>query len=169
VREPTAREIAARAGVSLRLVFHHFDDMEQLLRAAVSVQVERHWSQLRPVSAHLPLEERVSQVVKQRESLFEAITPVRRAADRIEPGSPTITAQLSNARQVLREGLDEAFGPELSRCGRERSDLLDSLEACASWENWDQLRRRMGLRPASARRVVTRTLLSLLIATTRNR
>lgn len=162
VDEPTAREVAAKAGVSLRLVFHHFDDMEELLRTAVAIQVERHWSRMGPVDPTLPVVERVAQVVQRRESLFEAISPVRRAAARVEPGSPTVSERLLAGRRALRRGLQEAFASELSRSGRNRSEMLDALESAASWETWDQLRRRMGLRPAAARRVMTRTLLALL-------
>lgn len=165
IAEPTAREVSARAGVSLRLVFHHFDDMEQLLRAAVKVQVERHWDHLRPVDPSLPVGERVAQIVRQRESLFEAISPVRRAAARVEAASPTVAGELSNARLVLRGAVQRAFGPELQAAGPARAELLDALEAAASWETWDQLRRRMGLGPAAARRVVIRTVISLLEST----
>jgi AcrR family transcriptional regulator len=167
VDDPTAREVAAKAGVSLRLVFHHFNDMEELLRTAVAVQVERHWSRMRPVDPTLPVVERVSQVVQQRESLFEAISPVRRAAARVEPGSPTVSERLDAARRALRRGVQEAFASELSGAGRNRPEMLDALESAASWETWDQLRRRMGLRPAAARRVMTRTLLALLSNTNR--
>jgi AcrR family transcriptional regulator len=162
VGEPTAREVSARAGVSLRLVFHHFDDMEQLLRTAVAVQADRHWSRLRPVDPSLPAEERVAQVVRQREALFEAISPVRRAAARVEAGSPTVAAELSNARLALRRALEKVFSSELEAAGSERGELLDALEAATSWEGWEQLRRRMGLAPTAARRVVTRTVFSLL-------
>lgn len=167
VDEPTARQVAAKAGVSLRLVFHHFDDMEELLRTAVAIQVERHWSRVRPVDPTLPVVERVAQLVHQRESLFEAITPVRRAAGRVEPGSPTVSDRLAAARRALRRGVQEAFASELSGAGRNRPEILDALESAASWETWDQLRRRMGLRPAAARRVMTRTLLALLSNTDR--
>ena len=162
VEEPTARAVASEAGVSLRLVFHHFDDMEQLLRAAVEVQIERHWSHLKPVDPSLPTAERVALIVRQRESLFEAISPTRRAADRLEAGSPTVSGQLANARSALRAGLEDAFRRELPASRRDRTELLDALEAAGSWENWDQLRRRMQLRPAASRRVMTRTLVALL-------
>ncbi len=51
VARPTARQVAEQAGVSLRLVFHHFEDMESLLESAVDVQVERHWKNLEVVSS----------------------------------------------------------------------------------------------------------------------
>lgn len=164
--QPSAREIAERAGVSLRLVFHHFDDMEQVLRAAVEIQVERHWSRLRPVPATAPLDERIEQLVRQREVLYEAIAPVRRAAARAEQSSPTVAEELGRARLQLRGGIESAFERELAKpgdLGRAGSkELLDALEAAGSWETWDLLRGRMGLGRAGARRVVVRMFKSLL-------
>lgn len=156
--QPAAREIAERAGVSLRLVFHHFEDMEQLLRSAVAVQVERHWSRLRPVDPALPLGERTDRIVRQREALYEAIAPVRRAAARVEIGSPTVAAELDRARTELRRGLEAAFRPETAG----DSTLVDALEVATSWETWEQLRRRMALGRTAARKVMVRMVESLL-------
>lgn len=158
--QPSARDIAERAGVSLRLVFHHFDDMEQVLRAAVSVQVDRHWNRLQAVDPLLPLDERTSKVVRQRETLYEAIAPVRRAAARAEQSSPTVAAELTRARLQLRHGIESAFDAELRGSGAK--ELLDALEAAASWETWELLRGRMGLSRSAARRVVVRMMKSLL-------
>ena len=156
--QPAAREIAERAGVSLRLVFHHFEDMEQLLRSAVAVQVERHWSGLRPVDPALPLGERTDRIVRQRETLYEAIAPVRRAAARVETGSPTVAAELDRARTELRRGLEAAFRPETAG----DPTLVDALEVATSWETWEQLRRRMALGRTAARKVMVRMVKSLL-------
>jgi len=161
---PTARAVAARAGVSQRIVFHHFDDVEGVLREAVAVQVERHWSKLRPIDPALSTENKVTLVVRQRSALFEAISPMRRAAALAEDSSPTVAAQLARAQRGLRNALAQAFQPELDDAGAGpgRSDLLDALELCSGWETWDQLRRRMGHGPAAARRVMTRLLVAAL-------
>ena len=66
--QPTARRIAERAGVSLRLVFHHFDDLESILYHAVRIQEQRHWRHIRPVEPTLPVDERVARVVRQRDT-----------------------------------------------------------------------------------------------------
>lgn len=158
--QPSAREIAERAGVSLRLVFHHFEAMEQVLRAAVAVQVERHWSRLEAVDRALPVTERIDRLVRQREALYEAIAPVRRAAARVEPSSVTVTAELAHARRLLRRGIEETFAPELGR--NPGKELIDALDASASWETWDLLRTRMGTGRAASRRVVVRIMTSLL-------
>lgn len=155
---PTARAVAERAGVSPRIVFHHFDDMESVLRHTVAVQVERHWSTLSPIDPALSTEDKVARLVRQRSALFDAIEPVRRAAALVEHRSPTISAQLDRAQRTLRAGLAETFAPELEATGTGRTEMLDMLEVSAGWETWDQLRRRLGHGPAAARRVMTSLL-----------
>jgi AcrR family transcriptional regulator len=92
---PTAKEIAARAGVSVRLVFHHFEDLDALYSAVARTQIERHWRPIRPVPPDLPLPERIERTVAQRVALFETISPVRRRAVTLAP-----------RHQAVAEGLD---------------------------------------------------------------
>jgi len=151
---PTANRIAQRAGVSLRLVFHHFDDLESVLRAAVAVQEERHWHRFRPVSPSLPLEERIRAVVRQRADVFRAVLPVRRAADRLIDTSPTVAAETARVRNALRSQLAETFAPELERldpnAGR---GVLDALDVAVSWATFDQMQRH-GRSVAACRRTM---------------
>jgi TetR/AcrR family transcriptional regulator, regulator of autoinduction and epiphytic fitness len=152
--QPTARAVATRAGVSPRLVFHHFADMESILRAAVTVQAQRHWRGLSPVDPALPLPERVRRLVRQRVRLFEAVGPVRRAALQMEQSSAVISAELHHSRRSLRQQLVHAFSPELERAGGHRGRVLDALEVAAGFESFEQLRRGMKLGPAAAGRVM---------------
>lgn len=161
VAEPTARQLAERAGVSPRIVFHHYEDMEQVLRMAVAIQAERHWSRLEPIDPALPLADRIDRLVRQRGTLFDAIAPVRRAAAVVEQRSPTVATELARSRRVLRREVRELFRRELPEAGR-HGDLMAALEVAAGWDTWEQLRRDMGRSPAAARRVVTVTLTSLL-------
>ncbi|MHB8593922.1 MAG: hypothetical protein ACYDB3_06250, partial [Acidimicrobiales bacterium] len=137
-------------------VFHHFDDMEQVLRAAVAVQVERHWRRLRVIDPALGRAERIDHLVRQRAWLYERISPVRRAAAVVEHTSPTVAAELAHARRRLRAQLEDAFGSELASRGPSGSaGLLDALELSTSWEAWEQLRQCMGRSAAEAGRVMT--------------
>ena len=43
--EPTARDVARRAGVSLRLVFHHFADLDDLYAFVAALEFRRQWSE----------------------------------------------------------------------------------------------------------------------------
>jgi len=162
--QPTARRIATRAGVSLRLVFHHFDDLESILRDAVRIQEQRHWHHIRPVASTLPVDERVMRIVRQRATVFGATAPVRRAAEHLVSNSPTVVAELMRGREWLRSQLAATFAPEIGsrRHGKARL-LLDALEVATSWETWEQLE-RLGRSPSNRRRameVLTRAVLSL--------
>jgi AcrR family transcriptional regulator len=155
VERPTARQVAERAGVSLRLVFHHFEDMESVLQSAVAIQVERHWQKLRPVAAHGDLAKRVKDTVRERAQLYEAIAPVRRAARLAAGRSPTVASQLEAARMLLRSQLRQTFSPELTEhTGAKQRELLDALEVSTSFETWDHLRKQSGRSLAAARQVV---------------
>jgi AcrR family transcriptional regulator len=162
--QPTARRIAARAGVSLRLVFHHFDDLESILQAAVKIQEQRHWSNLRPVDPALPVDERIARVVRQRTRVFQAVAPVRRSAEQLKLSSPTLAAELERAGEWLRRELQATFTPELaSRSRAEARLVLDALEVVTSWETWEQLV-RLGRTASMCRRTMealTRAALSL--------
>jgi AcrR family transcriptional regulator len=166
VARPTARQVAERAGVSLRLVFHHFEDMESLLESAVDVQVERHWKNLEVVSSEGDLRERVKATVNQRARLFNAIAPVRRAAAQAAGSSPTLARQLDSSRSLLSSRLRQTFSPELSMQIDGSSptcrELLDALEVATSFETWDQLRRHAGRSTPATCQVVERLIFGVL-------
>jgi TetR/AcrR family transcriptional regulator, regulator of autoinduction and epiphytic fitness len=157
--QPTAKRVAERAGVALRSVFHHFDDLESVLAAAARLQAQRHWHLVEPVRPDLPLGERVAQVVAQRSALFERIAPARRAALLVEHDSPVVRAWLEEGRATLRRQLAATFAPEVAGDGRE---VLAALDVSASWTTWESLRRRQGLSVGAARRVLTRMLTALV-------
>jgi AcrR family transcriptional regulator len=151
---PTARRIAERAGVSLRLVFHHFDDLESILGTAVEIQEQRHWRHIQPVVPTLLIADRVARVVRQRVAVFQAVAPVRRSADLFKDSSPVVAAELDRGRQWLRNQLRATFAPELElRRPAEAQVLLDSLEVATSWETWEQLQ-RLGRTPSACRRTM---------------
>lgn len=159
---PTAKAVAARAGVSVRLVFHHFEDMETLYRMVLDMQLDLHWGAVRDVDPTLPLAERVERTVLQRSRLFDAITPVHRAAVALSARREDIADALAETDGLLREWAQATFGPELGGAGRERRELLASLDAAASWEAWEHLRRVQRLSAPASRRAMARTLAALL-------
>ncbi len=159
---PTAKEVAARAGVSVRLVFHHFEDMDALHRAVARAQFDRHWRGLRPVPDDLTLGQRIDRTVLQRARLFDAVAPVRRQAFLLAVRHQGIAQSLDLTDKLLRDRLEETFADELQAAGGGRRDLLAAVEVASSWETWDRLRRAQGLSGAAARRVVARTLRALL-------
>ncbi len=160
---PTAARVAERAGVSLRLVHHHFKDREALFVAAMDRQREHLEPYVQPVPTDRPLAERLGAFVKNRASLFEVMGPVRRAGMTEEPHSPIVHASLSAIRAVKRNQVEQVFEPELAaRSGAARADLLAAACTAASWSAWEELRTHQGLSVVRARRVMKRVLSTLL-------
>jgi len=85
--KPPAPRIAEKAGVSLRSIYQHFEDLEALFAAAHSRYTERLLATVAEIPAEGPFEERLEAFVEQRAHLLEFITPARRAALLQEPFS----------------------------------------------------------------------------------
>lgn len=138
---PTAPRVADRAGVSVRSVFQHFDELERLHAAVAERLVDRVAVLLVPVPPDLPLPERIDRFVAQRTALLEAVTPIRRAAEVHGPFSEEITARLRDGQAFLRAELEQTFAPELDALpDGERRLVLDGLDLALGWGTWDALR-----------------------------
>jgi AcrR family transcriptional regulator len=156
---PATREIAQRAGVSLRTVFQHFDDIDTLYAAVAQRQVQRLWSKLEPLPASdEPLVLRVDAVIRQRAQLYEVIGPVRRAAAGANSTSPALLHGLARSEAFLRRQIAETFEPELAG----DADRLAAADFAASWEAWEGLRRGSRRSVPAASRILRVLLLAVL-------
>lgn len=154
---PTAQAIAARAGVSTRSVFHHFDDLDALFADAADLQTRRHWHLLEVATRDL------EEALVRRAELFERIGATRRFAAAREHDSPVLAERLGESRAALRRHLRGALGSDLR--GVDRATVA-AVEAAASWEMWEVLRRHQGLSVNSAITAV-RTLVEHTLQPTR--
>jgi len=160
---PTALEIAERAGVSLRSVFQHFEDMDSLYAAVADAQMARlaHFISQEPAKG--PLHARIQAFVDRRAELLETITPVRRAALLQEPFSQVLAERLRWAHEMAREEIERTFAPELSRIfAGERGDIVWALDVATNWSAWDTSRRMNGLSIGVSKRVMERMIIALL-------
>ena len=165
--QPTAARVAERAGVSLRLVFQHFADLEALYAEVADRQAKR----LRPLligpTSAGPLADRVQAFVTRRAQALETIAPVRRAALLRAPFSPVLTQRLQYARRLARAQVDSVFRPELARhAPSTRQELRAALFVATGFSSWEVLRRHQRLPVAQAQRVMARTVRALLKETT---
>lgn len=161
--QPTARDIAERAGVSLRSVFQHFTDLEQLYAAAGRRELAKLVAMMEPISTEVALAERLDAFVAQRVRILETLSPVARAARVREPFSPQLQANRDELLRVAREQCERVFAPEIRlRRGRTRAELVDALTLAGNWSSWYSLREELGLSVARASRVLQTTLASLL-------
>lgn len=159
---PTAPRLAERAGVSVRSVFQHFDDLPSLHIAVTQRIAERMSALLVPADTDLPLGPRIERFVEHRSALLEALTPFQRAAQVHSPFAPEIRLAITQSASYLGNEVAATFAPELDACEPgEREELLEALTAAASWATWDVVRER-GVPLERARGVMARTLRALL-------
>jgi AcrR family transcriptional regulator len=160
---PTAPRVAERAGVSLRTVFHHFEDLEALFSMAAQRQMQRRLADVPLIGAEGPLADRIDAFVSARAAALEAISPVRRSGLLSEPFSRVIRRHLAWIRRRGRREIERVFASELkARPAAARRDLLEALTVAASWSTWEALRAHQELSPTHARRVMKRMLTALL-------
>ena len=168
--EPTARAVAQRAGVSLRLVFHHFAEMDDLYHFVAALLLRRQWSAMPCISSKLALATRLERTVAHRAALYEEISPIRRALVRRIPTSKGVTATIAASDALLLEDLKATFEPELAALSpNSRLEVLEAMDVATSWEAWERLRTSSLLQSRGARRVMTRMLEALCAPAAGNR
>jgi len=160
--DPTAKAVARRAGVSLRLVFHHFVDMDDLYQLVATLQLRRQWSDMPQVSPGLALSTRIERTVAHRAVLFEESSAVRRALLCRVPKSPGVRQAVAAADNLFLEDLRATFAPELAGLATTtRAEYLGAMDTGTSWEAWERLRTTSGVPVQAARRVMSLLLETL--------
>jgi AcrR family transcriptional regulator len=148
---PTAAAIAERAGVSVRSVFQHFDDLEALYADLAAEQRARVAPLLESLERPATLDARIDALVAQRRELFETITPVRHAIRGRAAESPALQHRLEEISSVLRHQVERQFDTELASAGTaEAAALAEVIDSVSSFETWDRFRTTQGLSPSTA-------------------
>ena len=159
VLEPTAEEVAEQAGVGIRTVFRHFNDMDSLY-GEMDAYI-RESVQLYIAAGAAPrgdLKTKATLMVKTRCKVFERIGPFLRA---------------NNAKRQRSEFLQECYEVHVAELRTLMLDWLSELndadeatvnaiEIATSFETWDRLRMAQGLSKKRAEEVVERMVVSLI-------
>jgi AcrR family transcriptional regulator len=160
-----ADRVAERAGVSRRLVFHHFADMAQLADTAIARRLDQLAAQIRPLPTDGPRDVRVAALTEQRARILEWITPARLTMMRMEELSERVDEATRHVMRFARQRLAEVFAPELDPLPpARRTALLDGLDGAASWGIWYHWRSG-GLDEETARAAMATTVHALLATT----
>jgi TetR/AcrR family transcriptional regulator, regulator of autoinduction and epiphytic fitness len=160
---PTAREIADRARVSVRSVYVHFDDLEDLFCVAAN----RHFTRIAPMLAPAPatgaLSERADALVRQRIRLYAQAGAVARATRLHAAFSPTLARILREAQTRSRADVERLFAKELRPLSpSHRTSILAVLDVLTGPDAWETLRERYDIDDETAiRRVVDSIVLHL--------
>lgn len=161
--KPSAKQIAARAGVSVRALWDHFKDMEALMANTAARQLAEQDEAFEPVPVGMPLAERIATYSSQRAAILEAIAPLARAADLQRPFSAALQQNLQENLNRIRNDVERLFEAELAGLDlSHRTRLVLSICTAADWANWKLLRDSLGQSTNEARAVVENTLTALL-------
>lgn len=165
VMRPTREQVAERSGLSLRSVYHHYNNMESLHEETCRIQFRSIHGLVKdpPETRDGRLPTRVRAFVARRGDLYERITPVRRSAMIWVHHSPALAKGIAGLCETLRKQLFRTFQPELEGLAPDRGEaLLDALEAATCWEAWDFLRARKGFPVDRCRRALETAVTGLL-------
>ena len=165
ILQPSAKQVAERAGISPRGVFRHFDSMEKLFEAVAALQFERVVRQLPPLCTEGRLAERLDALIERSARRNEHIAPVRRAALLMEPFSEVVQRGHAWLRRSVAEEVRQSLDEELSRIDEAWLEAaLESLRVLFSFSHHEELRRHGSLSQAAAARAVRMQALGLLLA-----
>lgn len=164
VMAPTAAQIAEGAGVSVRSVFQHFEDLDALHLEMAAEQARRVRPLLDPPESSGSLDERIDDLVARRGELFEFITPVRHAIGSRAHTSTVLRSRIDELSSDLRAQIEACFATELDALAPvERRRTLDALDVIAGFETWDQLRVFRSVARKDAAATVTLMLRRVLV------
>ena len=163
--DPGVHEVADRSGVSLRSVYRYFEDLDELITAAI----DRHLARTRPLFdieriGEGPLPERINRFTDRRLRLFDAMRVIYRASRVRAATDPQIQAGLMDTYQWLGEQAHQMFAPELDQLDAPdaRRDARHTIDLLTQFESLEHLRHRCGLDRDEAAAYLRRSLTRLL-------
>lgn len=155
---PTAELVAKRAGVGLRTLFRHFDDVEALysdMNGRVAQEVRQSFGSAPPLG-HLA--SRIHWLVELRTTIFERIGPFMRSAQIQRPFSPYLQKQYAKTCREMRRQIEKTLSPELDG----KPEILEIFDTLLSFESFNRLRTTQRLSRATVSASVEKALRALL-------
>lgn len=148
--EPSAAEIAEKAGVSARTVFRHFEEMDSLY----SEMTERMEAEILPIIQQPFTGEgwraQLDQLLDRRAMIYERIMPLKIAASIRRFGSDYLMLNYQRFVHLERTGLEGVLPDSI----RKDAALFSAVEMCAGFQTWRRLRQDQELSTDQAAKVV---------------
>lgn len=156
--QPRGEEIAERAGVAVRTLFRHFDDMDGLFDTAMAFMSEQFDLDLVVPKIEGSLEERALAYAKAQGAIYEEsrnylLFYISRAKTE-EEANALRSAHTQSQRLRLWSALPEVAAAD--------PDVRHSVEAFYSFQMWDQLRFEQVLAVEMCHQVIASSTVTLL-------
>lgn len=143
---PGAAQVADEAGVGLRSVFRHFEEMDTLYREMTAqIEAEVMPEVMAPFAAK-DWRGKLSEMVERRARVFERIMPYRVAGAARRFQSDYLMQDHKRAVALEQAALKAILPKAIVKDG----DTLAALDLVLSFESWRRLRQDQRLSPAKA-------------------
>lgn len=156
--EPSAAEVAEKAGVSARTVFRHFEEMDSLY----SEMTERIEAEIMPIIQQPFTGEgwraQLDQLIERRAMIYERVMPVKIAASIRRFSSDYLMLNYQRFVHLERTGLEGVLPEDIRR----NATLFSAIEMCAGFQTWRRLRQDQELSTDQAADVVRLTISRLV-------
>lgn len=157
---PSAARVAEEAGVGLRTVFRHFDDMDSLYREISRIVGERIWPVITAPYDDGDWRANVRELTRRRARVFETMLPFRLAANIKRYQSPFLMGQYAQVVTMERDLVLRLLPADVIG-DRYR---VEALCATLSFQNWRAIRQDQGLSVEDAGAVVLHMIDALVAA-----
>jgi len=162
VLEPTAEQVSDRAGLAMRTVFRHFNDMDSLYREIS----RRIYARVQAIAGEDfeadSWQTALRNLIDRRTRVYEEMMPLRLSADALRHRSAFLQEEHRRFTSLARDILRQVLPRELSR----DRICFESLDALLSFEMWIRIRRDQRLSAQEARKVLQQGATALLTTTT---
>ncbi|ETN92626.1 hypothetical protein U062_00502 [Gammaproteobacteria bacterium MOLA455] len=155
---PTAQQVSERAGVGIRSVFRHFEDMESIFVMADEARRSRYEDIFLGGDRKGTLEQRILHAVEQRAKGYELYGNVMLTTLAQRWRFTTLRKNYERYQRGLRKDLHDWL-PELETLD---DSACEAVHGIASFEFWNRLRDHQGLSKKTSIAVVVNMLNGLL-------
>ncbi|WP_033075612.1 TetR/AcrR family transcriptional regulator [Sphingopyxis sp. MWB1] len=155
---PSAARVAEEAGLGLRTVFRHFDDMDALYAEISDTVADRVLPIAAAPFAGADWRANMRDLTERRARIFETMLPFRLAANIKRYQSPFLMGQYEQVIAAERDRVLHLLPPAILA---ERM-TAEALCATLSFQNWRALRHDQGLEADMASQVVAHMVETLM-------
>jgi len=155
---PGAENVAARAGVGLRTVFRHFENMESLYQQISAAVTAELVPMAKEPYRSTDWPGQLTELIERRAEIFERVMPYKIAGEVHRHQSAFLDRQAAEFVREQRTGLIQLLPAEIQG----DAALLEGLDLLLSFESWRRLRKDQKLPPRGATQIL-KTLVSSLL------
>ncbi|MEQ1753153.1 MAG: TetR/AcrR family transcriptional regulator [Micropepsaceae bacterium] len=151
---PSAAQVAERAGVGLRTVFRHFEEMEVLYREMAEVIAAKVMPLVRKPYTKAAWRDRLLELVERRIEIHEEIMPLKIAGSVLRFRSKFLMDDYRAHLKLERESLESILPDSVKK----DQTLFRAVEMVTSFQAWRRLRQDQDLSVSDARKVMLKLI-----------